>query len=163
MVGPESAPLRIMTSLPMRSSSAVVMPERAAAFMASSMRRTTRPAARMAASSSGVEMDTTSAHSSAPGRGFLEHGGAQQGIQSSLIAFAVFAQPGDDVGVETDGELLFHRAVEGGGNGVLPELFGGFGDIGEVDLAVGTSGKGGERTLAAGRQPAIIQSFRNDF
>src|SRR5450755_1469858 len=46
-----------MTVAPIASSSAVVMPGRTARFMASSMRRTIAPAARMAARSSGPLMD----------------------------------------------------------------------------------------------------------
>jgi hypothetical protein len=38
---------------------------------------------------------------------FAEHGGAEEGVEAGLVAFALFSEPGDDVGVEADGELFF--------------------------------------------------------
>lgn len=58
-----------------------------------------------------------------------------------MVAFALLAEPGDDVGVEAEGELLFYWAVERVADGVLPELFGEFGEIGEVDGAIGALGE----------------------
>src|SRR5439155_13663014 len=56
--GADCAPCSRMTVAPTSSSSAVVMPDRTARFMASSMRRTIAPAARIPANSSGPVIDT---------------------------------------------------------------------------------------------------------
>ncbi len=54
----------------------------------------------------------------------LKHGLAEEGVGAGLVAFAVFAEPGDNVGVEAQGELFLERAVVGVADGVFPEFCG---------------------------------------
>lgn len=70
-----------------------------------------------------------------------EHLAAQNRVQPRLVTFAASAQPRENVGIDADGGRGFGRTVETATHGVLPELFGKFRDVAEVDLAVGASRK----------------------
>jgi len=73
-----------------------------------------------------------------------EHGFAKEGVGAGLIAFAVAAEPGDDVGVEPQGELLFNGAIEGIADGVAPEFIAERREVREVDGAIRLAREVGE-------------------
>lgn len=62
------------------------------------------------------------------------HVGAQDGVHAGLVAGALGAEPGDDVGVEAEGEELLGGG--GDGDGILVPVLG---DI----LPIGVGGDGG--------------------
>jgi len=63
------------------------------------------------------------------------HGLAEEGIDAGLVAGAGALEPGEDVGVDANGDGAFDGAVELADFGVGP--VGKFGGIGKVDLVVG--------------------------
>ena len=81
-----------------------------------------------------------------------EHGVAEEGVGAGLVALALAAKPGDDVGVEAEGELLLDGAIEGIAGSVPPKLVGERWDVRKIDRAVGLAGEFGE-TAARGGLP----------
>ncbi len=71
------------------------------------------------------------------GREIFQHGLAQQGVGAGLIALTLTAQPSDDVGVKAKRQLLFQRTVEGITDGIFPEFFRQFRNIGSIDAIIG--------------------------
>jgi hypothetical protein len=57
-----------------------------------------------------------------------------------LIAFALFLEPCEHVGIDASGYLFLDGAVEASADGVLELLIGQFRDVAEVDFAVGALG-----------------------
>ena len=82
--------------------------------------------------------------------GGAEHGGAEEGVGAGLVALAVATEPGDDVGVEAEGELFFDRAIKRIADGIAPELFAEFWDVGEIDGAFRLGSEFAETALALG-------------
>src|SRR5438874_10143274 len=66
--------------------------------------------------------------------GFRFHVGAQDGVDTGLVAAAVFLQPLHDIVVNSDGEAVF--GFGHGEPGGLPERFTELGDVGEVDVGI---------------------------
>ena len=83
--------------------------------------------------------DTTSLGAAATG---IVHGGAQELVYAGLVAFALCLKPGENVGVETDGERLLNGTIE------FPDDCGApiadFGGVGEVNSLVGHGSQRGQ-------------------
>jgi len=103
--------------------------------------------------------------------GFLlkvaEHGRAEEGVGASLVALALLAKPSDDVSIEAKGELPLDGAIEGIADGIAPELFREFRDVGEVNFSVGGAVRAGSKlcqaALAGGGDRASREFLSHDF
>ena len=62
------------------------------------------------------------------------HGLAEEGVDAGLVAGAGALDPGEDVGVEADGDGAFDGPVEFADDGLAPIRY--FGDVGGIDVLV---------------------------
>ncbi len=67
------------------------------------------------------------------------HSLAEEGVDAGLVAGAGALEPGEDVGIEADGDGAFDGAVEFADDGLAP--IGDFGDVGSVDVLIAEAKK----------------------
>lgn len=72
--------------------------------------------------------------------GLAFHCSAEEFVDAGLVAAALGFEPGEDVGIEADGQGFLDWAVEFSGDRVAPGAD--FGGVGEVDLRVPQRGDG---------------------
>jgi hypothetical protein len=92
-----------------------------------------------------------------------EHGGAEKRVGASLVALSLLAKPRDDVRIEPKGELPLDGAIEGIADGIAPELFREFRDVGEVNGAVRGAASFAKRRLRAAVIELVESFFRTIF
>src|SRR5208337_421984 len=94
---------------------------------------------------------------------FLHHDLPEQRIGSGLVAFALLAEPGKHIRIETKCYLLFDGPVEWVPHRIPPELVGQFGDLRQVDFPVGSSCELCQFPFPSGSGLAISKSLSDDF
>ena len=92
-----------------------------------------------------------------------EHGVAEEGVGAGVVAFALAAKPGDDVGVEAEGQLLLDGAIEGVADSVAPKLVGERRDVRKIDRAVRLVSEFDETAPGGHRRRARGEFLSHDF
>lgn len=82
----------------------------------------------------------TASGAAALAAGLVFHGGAEEAVDTRLVAFAAGPEPVEDVGIEAHGDGFLDRAVELADKRARPVAR--FGDVGKIDLGVAQSGEG---------------------
>jgi hypothetical protein len=70
------------------------------------------------------------------------HGLAEEGVDAGLVAGAGALEPGEDVGVEADGDGAFDGAIEFADDGLATVRD--FGDVGGIDVLIAETDEGFE-------------------
>jgi len=89
----------------------------------------------------------------------FQHCRPKQGINSGLIPFALFSQPRNHVGIQSDGELALDRPVERIAHSVLPKAVCERRDVRVVDLAIWHRRQGRDLAPLLGGQWTKASSF----